>query len=371
MSTSPSRPTGTRSICTAPATTRSAFAYPAMPGILFGRNRHVAWGVTNNICSLRDLYVEAAQPGRSRPIPARWRLGTARRADRRDRGQGRGGPSPHDALRPWPPARRSPAAGGGLATPPLAGLPAPADRPLAGLGRFRAERRDAVSARPRPRAETVAAAREAYRDLALPDLQHGLRRRCRARSVTSASAPSLCAAARTVAIAAPASRPTPGRARSPSTVSPALHNPDRGWVASANNPTAPPDFPYPLAGTWAPEDRAPRAEHLLATRQPHTLDSFAAMQTDVHSGRAERGTPGLLRGTRRAPTDPLVLAARRAAALLGFPIDDRFSAAAAIFYVFFWRWHQRVVARAIRAGPGAAGPGQRLGAHQRPLARGC
>ncbi|MER3436842.1 MAG: hypothetical protein C4346_04085, partial [Chloroflexota bacterium] len=32
-----------------------------------------------------------------------------------------------------------------------------------------------------------------------------------------------------------------------------------------------PDFPYPLSGTWSPEDRAPRAEHLLAVRQPHTL----------------------------------------------------------------------------------------------------
>ena len=29
-----------------------------MPGLLFGRNRQLTWGITNNICSLRDLYQE-------------------------------------------------------------------------------------------------------------------------------------------------------------------------------------------------------------------------------------------------------------------------------------------------------------------------
>src|SRR5262249_52953358 len=31
-------------------------AYVGMPGIMIGRNDRVAWGITNNICSLRDLY---------------------------------------------------------------------------------------------------------------------------------------------------------------------------------------------------------------------------------------------------------------------------------------------------------------------------
>lgn len=40
-------------------------AYAGMPAIMFGRNEFVAWGITNNICSLRDLYQErtdAAHP---------------------------------------------------------------------------------------------------------------------------------------------------------------------------------------------------------------------------------------------------------------------------------------------------------------------
>jgi penicillin amidase len=32
--------------------------YVGMPAIMFGRNERVAWGLTNNICSLRDLYQE-------------------------------------------------------------------------------------------------------------------------------------------------------------------------------------------------------------------------------------------------------------------------------------------------------------------------
>ena len=38
--------------------------YIGVPGIIFGRNKHVAWGVTNNICSQRDLYQEKVDPKR-------------------------------------------------------------------------------------------------------------------------------------------------------------------------------------------------------------------------------------------------------------------------------------------------------------------
>ena len=41
-------------------------ALAGMPGVMIGRNEHVAWGITNNICSQRDLYQEktdAAHPG--------------------------------------------------------------------------------------------------------------------------------------------------------------------------------------------------------------------------------------------------------------------------------------------------------------------
>src|SRR5207248_2991726 len=37
-------------------------AYAGMPAVMIGRTPHVAWGITNNICSLRDLYTEKTDP---------------------------------------------------------------------------------------------------------------------------------------------------------------------------------------------------------------------------------------------------------------------------------------------------------------------
>src|SRR5207302_3522234 len=37
-------------------------AQAGMPAVMIGRSRHVAWGITNNICSQRDLYQEKIDP---------------------------------------------------------------------------------------------------------------------------------------------------------------------------------------------------------------------------------------------------------------------------------------------------------------------
>jgi len=36
----------------------AGMAYSGMPGVIIGKNETVAWGITNNICSIRDLYQE-------------------------------------------------------------------------------------------------------------------------------------------------------------------------------------------------------------------------------------------------------------------------------------------------------------------------
>ena len=62
--------------------------YVGVPGIVFGRNETLAWGVTNNICSQRDIYQEQEHPDR----PGHFRSGDewlpARQEDRRDRRKG-------------------------------------------------------------------------------------------------------------------------------------------------------------------------------------------------------------------------------------------------------------------------------------------
>lgn len=128
---------------------------------------------------------------------------------------------------------------------------------------------------------------------------------------------------------------------------PRLDRPARGWVASANNPTAPPDFPYPLFGTWAPEDRAARAEDLLQASFQHTIDGFERMQNDVFSGRAQRGLSGLLAALADAD-DPRLQPAAATFAGWDFRLTTE-SVPASLFYVFFWRWHQTVIARQFPA----------------------
>lgn len=128
---------------------------------------------------------------------------------------------------------------------------------------------------------------------------------------------------------------------------PRLDRPARGWVASANNPTAPPDFPYPLFGAWAPEDRAARAEDLLQATSQHTANGFEQMQNDVFSGRAQRGLPGLLYAL-AASDDPAVLAAIDAFDGWDYRLSIQ-SVPSSLFYVFFWRWHQTVIARQFPA----------------------
>src|SRR6185312_14266223 len=65
------------------------------------------------------------------------------------------------------------------------------------------------------------------------------------------------------------------------------------------------------------------------------------MQYDIHSGRAERGVAGLL-----PALDGFGDARLRAAADLLRGWDAVLTTdhpGGAIFYVFFWRWHQRVI----------------------------
>ena len=54
--------------------------YVGVPGIVFGRNETLAWGVTNNICSQRDIYQEEEHPDR----PGHFRFGDEWRPAKRE-----------------------------------------------------------------------------------------------------------------------------------------------------------------------------------------------------------------------------------------------------------------------------------------------
>ena len=312
--------------------------YPGVPMIRFGRNRVFAWGVTNNICLQRDLYIERVNPENPKQYldGDDWKPFGSRVESIPVRGE-------NDCRLEVQFAHNRPVVDH-LVTE--AALPrnlwgergANTVLSLAWVGFELSD--EPKSLLDLNRASTVAEGREALRRFRCPTWNFVL-------ADTEGSVGYQCCGAlplrgRVWRGYRDANDPVDAwQGYIPFDAMPRVVDPDRGWVVSANNPTAPPSFPYPLFGTWTVEDRAARAEKLVEEMRPHSFDTFAAMQNDVFSGRAYRGTPPLLAAI-EGITDPLTV---QVAMLLrewdsSLPID---SAGGAIFYTFFWRWHHNVV----------------------------
>ena len=117
---------------------------------------------------------------------------------------------------------------------------------------------------------------------------------------------------------------------------PRLEDPDRGWVATANNRVAPENFPYPLSGTWASGHRARRIRQMIESRDSFSRETFAEMQQDTRTLRADEALPGLLPILQRSGNPRVLEAATLLHAWDRNMAPD--SAAALIFEVFFNKW---------------------------------
>ncbi len=71
-------------------------------------------------------------------------------------------------------------------------------------------------------------------------------------------------------------------------------NPERGYVSSANNKTAPDDYPYYISHWFAVPDRINRIREMLEKAEKHDIESFRKMQADVKSKKAEKFVPVFL-----------------------------------------------------------------------------
>ena len=63
-------------------------------------------------------------------------------------------------------------------------------------------------------------------------------------------------------------------------VTPRERDPQRGWIATANQKVVPDDYPHFLTSEWTLPYRQQRIEQLLQARPKHDLDSLAAIQRD-------------------------------------------------------------------------------------------
>lgn len=302
--------------------------YPGQPGLLYARGAGISWGLTNNICLLRDLYIVEPSDEVTVGEPIEIHVKGREPYPHIDRSVGDRPIVDHLVPESALPHNLHPER-----------HPNPTSLALDWVG-FRPSD-ETKSMLDWPTARTVDDAREALRTWGCPTFNFAF-----------------ADIEGDIAYQASGFLPLRGREMRgyralhepddqwlgfiPFDGMPSLVRPARGWVVTANNPTAPPDFPYPLFGTWAPEDRAGRAEDLIQSSHQHTIAAFERFQNDVFSGRAQRGLAGLL--------DALVDvddAATRTALAHFHGWDFRLttdSVAASMFYVFFWRWHQTVIA---------------------------
>ena len=152
-----------------------------------------------------------------------------------------------------------------------------------------------------------------------------------------------------------------GSASSPFDGLPQGKNPPEGYLATANNRTMAPNYPYFIGGKFDFDYRIRRIRQLITTTPRHTLDSMAAMQMDSLSPAAQELVPLLLAKQpepalagwdfvmdREAP-EPLIFTAwLRALAhvILDPRLGENFSDV--------WFWDAPLLIEALKGGPDAA-----------------
>ncbi len=308
----------------------AGMAYVGLPALIMGRNERMAWGITNNICSQRDLYQEKTDPGHPGCFLYDGRWEPAREIV--EEIAVKGAPTVRKVIR---------SSRNGPIVDEL--LPEPArDTGPVSFRWIGAEFCDEVScALGAGRARSCGEFREALRDWRSPtwsfvfaDVDGHIGYQCAGR----------------IPIRENWDRGyRPGwdprhqwNAYIPYDGMPAVTDPPSGWVRSANNRPAPPDFPYPMSNTSGSGHRAMRIRQMLEAQERFTVEDFARMHMDTLSLRAVDAVPPLLALLDGVPDDRL----RRAREHLrswNCRMEPG-AAGAALFELFFNHWCLAVAA---------------------------
>jgi penicillin amidase len=305
--------------------------HPGVPGLWFGANGTIAWGITNNAASTRDLYREHVHPTDPQLYRdgATWRRFEERVEEVRVRGQ-----------QPVRHAQRSTVRG------PIVNHVVPAiddeatDTPLA-LRWVGQQHLDDVRALVGiGRARDWDTFRAVLRDWSVAVFNFGY-------ADTSGRVGYQCAGrvpirGRTVRGYRDANEPADAwHGYIAFDELPSMVDPSRGYIASANERVAPDDYPHALYGAWGTGHRAARIHQVLADdRRPVDREQSIALQNDIKSCRAERICPPLLQWLAGAQEpDAILLRTILAAWDYRYTLD---SAAPTLFEAFMHVWQQRV-----------------------------
>ncbi len=307
---------------------------PGLPMVVLGQNRHIAWGFTNTGPDVQDLYLERIDSG----DPSRYQTpdGWATFSQTKEVIKVRGAEDVPVTVRR---TRHGPVisdAGG-----PSEGLTGPASKPTYAI----AMRWTALDADVDPiapglalnQADSVAAFIEAARAWVAP-MQNMV-------VADEAGHIGFIAAGRVPVRSADNDLhglvPAPGWDRRydwqgwlPAAELPSETDPERGWIATANQRIHAPDYPHFISSEWAMPYRQQRIEALLGAREKHSIDDLAAMQADILS----LGALPLLPWVKAAATThPLAAAAARELAAF-----DGTMAADKAAPLIFWAWTRQL-----------------------------
>lgn len=309
-------------------------AYVGMPAILIGRNRRMAWGITNNICSQRDLYQEKTSPDHPGCFLFEGQWQPCRELTELVHVRGFGPLTKRIAF-----SHNGPIVSEIL--PPPANQTGPVS--LKWLGAYHGGWLTALL--DMNRAGDCEAFREALRPWHVP-----------AFSVVFGDVDGKIGYQATGRI--PLRKHwergyRPGwdaehqwQGLVPFEGMPGIDNPSRGFIVTANNRVAADDFPYPLSGTWASGHRARRIRERLEPETGLGRDNHRDLQQDAVSLRAVALLPHLC-ATLESDPDGQV---RRVVPVLKCwdGCCDPDLVAPAVFNVFFVDWCQRVAAERFR-----------------------
>ena len=122
------------------------------------------------------------------------------------------------------------------------------------------------------------------------------------------------------------------------------YNPASGYVASANQRIVPANYPYTIYGAYSQGHRGIRIDQVFARGKTDTAASVA-LQNDVKSVRAERSCPHVLRVLRgHADADAQAMAVGLAGWDFRYAVD---SIAPVLFETFMFHWQRRVLSEHI------------------------
>jgi penicillin G amidase len=304
--------------------------HPGVPGLWFGGNGSIAWGITNNAASTRDLYREQVHP----TDPSLYRDGdTWQRFDEwieevQVRGQAPVRHTQRSTVRGPIVNHVVPSVDGDSTETPLA---------LRWVGQDHLD--DVRAAINIGRARDWESFRTALRDWSVAVFNFGY-------ADASGRIGYQCAGrvpvrGRIVRGYRDANEPADAwQAYVPFDALPHAVDPPRGYISSANERAAPDDYPYALYGSWAAGHRAARIHQALADKEAFDRNHAIALQNDIKSSRAERLCRPVLAWLRHSE-DPDVVTVREA--LEGW--DYRYTTdliAPTLFETFMEVWQERV-----------------------------